>query len=68
MDEVDIETLVATAKAKVLAYMEPEVREDLERLAAQRNRSMSNLIETLVIDEIRRAIESGELAAKNSTQ
>ncbi|WOB41728.1 ribbon-helix-helix protein, CopG family [Thermoleptolyngbya oregonensis NK1-22] len=52
---------MATSKAKVMAYIEPELKEDLERLADVRNRSISNLLETLIRDEIERAKSTGEL-------
>ncbi|GAB4469474.1 MAG: hypothetical protein OHK0037_27730 [Elainellaceae cyanobacterium] len=63
---MDIESLagselVATSKAKVMAYIEPELKEDLERLADVRNRSISNLLETLIRDEIEQAKTTGEL-------
>jgi len=63
---MDIESLtgseiVATSKAKVFAYIEPELKEELERLADVRNRSISNLMETLIRDELERARLSGEL-------
>lgn len=44
-----------------MAYIEPELKEDLERLADVRNRSISNLLETLIRDEIERAKSTGEL-------
>ncbi|HIK39970.1 hypothetical protein [Thermoleptolyngbya sp. M55_K2018_002] len=52
---------MATSKAKVMAYIEPELKEDLERLADVHNRSISNLLETLIRDEIERAKSTGEL-------
>ena len=55
------DNLVTTTKAKAMILMKPEVKADLERLAKARNRSMSNLVETLVMEEIERAKESGEL-------
>ena len=53
--------LVTTTKAKAMILMKQEVKADLERLAKARNRSMSNLVETLIMEEIARAKESGEL-------
>lgn len=62
MSEQDLmNTFVATSKAKLFAYLDPELKDDLERLADARNRSLSNLVETLVREEIDRARQSGEL-------
>ncbi len=52
---------VATSKAKLFAYISHEDKADLEQLAQIRNRSVSNLIETLVKDEIAKAKAAGEL-------
>jgi hypothetical protein len=52
---------VATSKAKLFAYVTHRDKADLERLADLRNRSVSNLIETLVKEEIARAKAAGEL-------
>jgi predicted transcriptional regulator len=54
-----------------MAYIEPELKEDLERLADVRNRSISNLLETLIRDEIDRmsqtqAAECVELSERNA--
>lgn len=56
--------VVPTNKAKVFAYIEPELKEKLERLAERRNRSISNLLETLIREEIEQAEEKGELNEK----
>ena len=53
--------VVATNKAKLIAYVSHADKADLERLAEIRLRSLSNLIEAMVRDEIRKAKESGEL-------
>jgi len=55
---------VATNKAKVFAYIDPELKEGLEQLAERRNRSVSNLVETLIQQEIEKAKEAGELNGK----
>jgi hypothetical protein len=52
---------VPTDKAKVFGYIEPELKKKLERLADRRNRSISNMIETLIREEVEKAEESGEL-------
>lgn len=53
--------IVPTSKAKVFAYIQNELKEDLERLAEVRNRSISNLLETLIKAEVDQAKASGEL-------
>ncbi len=57
---------MATDKARLVAYCSPEVKEKLERLAELRFRSVSNLIEVLVVEEVTRAETSGELPPKKS--
>lgn len=52
---------VTTDKTRISVYLEPSLKEDLERLAKLRKRSMSNLIEVLCESEIDRAKESGEM-------
>jgi hypothetical protein len=52
---------VATDKARLVAYCEPVIKEKLEKLAALRIRSLSNLVESIVIDAIAAAEEAGEL-------
>ena len=58
---VQNQTTVATNKAKLFAYVSHADKADLERLAEIRLRSLSNLIEAIVRDEIKKAKESGEL-------
>ena len=55
------ESTVTTNKLKAIILLKKEVKRDLERLSKSRNRSMSNLVETLIMDEIKQAKESGEL-------
>jgi hypothetical protein len=45
----------------LVAYCEPVIKEKLEKLAALRIRSLSNLVESIVIDAIAAAEEAGEL-------
>jgi predicted transcriptional regulator len=52
---------VATNKARLVAYCDPEVKEKLEKLAELRLRSLSNLIESVLADEVAEAESSGEL-------
>ena len=52
---------VATNKARLVTYCEPEVKEKLERLAEAQLRSLSNLIEKILVDEVNRAEATGEL-------
>lgn len=61
-----IESLVATEKARIVSYIDPDAKKDLEALASKRNRSMSNLLETLIYEEIQRAKESGELPSRSN--
>lgn len=55
---------VATNKARLVAYCDPEIKEKLERLAETRLRSLSNLIESVLVEEVAKAEASGELAPK----
>jgi predicted transcriptional regulator len=52
---------VATNKARLVAYCEPEIKEKLEKLAEARLRSLSNLIESVLVEEIAKAEANGEL-------
>lgn len=56
-----IDINVATNKARLVAYCEPEIKEKLERLAEQRLRSLSNLIESILVEEVAKAEATGEL-------
>lgn len=55
---------VATNKARLVAYCDPEIKEKLERLAELRLRSLSNLIESVLVEEVAKAEASGELPTK----
>lgn len=55
---------VATDKAKLFAYVEPALKDKIERLAETRLRSVSNLVESVMADEIRKAERSGELPSE----
>lgn len=51
---------LATSKNKVNTYLDDDVKEDAQRLASARSRSLSNLIEALLIREIKKAKAEGE--------
>ncbi len=53
---------MAPQKTKVMTYIDSDLREELERLAEIRNRSLSNLLETLIQAEIKQAKITGELS------
>ena len=53
---------MATDKAKLMVYMEPPYKEGLSVLAAAENRSMSNYVETLIIEAVNKAAEEGRIA------
>ena len=55
------QNIVATNKARIVAYCEPEIKEKLEKLAEVRLRSLSNLIESVLVEEIAKAEARGEL-------
>lgn len=57
---------VATNKARLVAYCEPEIKAKLERLAEQRLRSLSNLIESILVEEVAKAEATGELKPEKS--
>lgn len=59
---------VATNKARLVAYCEPEIKEKLERLAELRLRSLSNLIESVLAEEVARAEANGELSSETSNK
>jgi len=52
---------VATDKSRIVTYCTDEMKRKLERLAALRFRSVSNLVEAALAEEIARAESSGEL-------
>ncbi|HZG40475.1 MAG TPA: hypothetical protein VEZ50_17495 [Nodosilinea sp.] len=52
---------MATDKAKLMVYMDQPYKEGLAKLAAAQNRSMSNYVETLIIEAVEAAIASGEI-------
>jgi len=56
---------VATNKARLVAYCDPEIKEKLEKLAEGRLRSLSNLIESILVEEVTKAEATGELPSKS---
>jgi hypothetical protein len=53
---------VATDKAKLFAYVDPALKAKIEKLAEARLRSVSNLVESVMAEEVARAEQSGELS------
>lgn len=60
------DSCMATDKAKLMVYLDPSYKEWLGKLAAAQNRSMSNYVETLIIETVDKAIQSGELPPMES--
>ena len=52
---------VATNKARLVAYCDPEIKEKLERLAEARLRSLRNLLESVLVEEVARAEANNEI-------
>ena len=52
---------MATDKAKLFAYVDHTLKAKIEKLADQRLRSVSNLVESVMAEEVARAERSGEL-------
>ncbi|NEO87913.1 MAG: GIY-YIG nuclease family protein [Spirulina sp. SIO3F2] len=50
-----------TSKYPIVFYTNSQTKELLDRLSKKRNRSISNLMETLAIQEVEAAQESGEI-------
>jgi predicted transcriptional regulator len=51
-----------TKKPKLSVYLPDDLKEAVSRLSESRNRSVNNLIETVLREEIKRAIASGEIS------
>ncbi len=60
-EENAYDSCMATDKAKLMVYLDPSYKEWLGKLAAAQNRSMSNYVETLIIETVDKAVQSGEL-------
>lgn len=52
---------VPTDKAKVATYIDQELKEKLERLAASEDRSVSNFLERLIKQAVEQAENEGRL-------
>lgn len=52
---------MATKRPRLVVYLTDDVKQRFEELAEKRNRSASNLAETLIMKEIWQAEQSGEL-------
>ena len=59
---------MATDKAKLMVYVDLAYKEGLGKLAAMENRSMSNFVETLIIDAVDRAIAEGKIKPTETSQ
>ena len=59
---------VATKKPRVVVYLDESLKDLLEALADKRNRSVSNLLETLAKQEVEQAKVSGELNSRSAYQ
>ena len=53
--------VMPTDKAKLFAYVDPSLKAKIERLADLRLRSVSNLVESVMAEEVARAEKSGEI-------
>lgn len=53
---------VATKKPRVVVYLDESLKQMVEDLADKRNRSVSNLLETLAKEEVEQAKARGELS------
>ncbi|PZO36918.1 MAG: hypothetical protein DCF17_16635 [Shackletoniella antarctica] len=52
---------MATDKAKLMVYMDQPYKDGLAKLAAAQNRSMSNYVETLIMEAVEAAIAAGDI-------
>ena len=62
LNESAYDLAMATDKAKLMVYMDQPTKEGLAKLAAAQNRSMSNYVETLIIEAVEAAIANGEIS------
>jgi predicted transcriptional regulator len=49
------------AKVSLNVRIEQEIREQLQRLAKEENRTLSNLVETVLLDYVQRKCQTGKL-------
>ena len=52
---------VPTKNPRVVVYLSPELKADLEALAEKENRSVSNLLETVAKEVVAKAKQEGRL-------
>ncbi|MEM7066775.1 MAG: hypothetical protein AAF572_26865 [Cyanobacteria bacterium P01_B01_bin.77] len=55
-------------RPRLIVYLTPDVKERYEQLAKLRNRTASNLTETLILKAIWEAEQSGELSPADDTK
>ena len=58
---------MATDKEKVGIYISSDVKQGIDKLCEIRKRSLSNLIEVVLAEELQRAVASGELPSIDSS-
>lgn len=61
MKAMSQEIAVVTKKPRIVVYVSEELKDRLEALALKRNRTVSNLLATLAMDEVETAREKGEI-------
>jgi len=61
------EPAMPTDKAKLMVYLDPNYKDGLGQLPALENRSMSNYVETLIIEAVDKAIQSGKIKPVNES-
>ena len=49
------------AKKRMSLYLTPSLKEDLEKLAKARSRTISNTVEVLVLEAVEKAKKQGEI-------
>lgn len=63
-----VSNAVPTKRPRVVVYLTDELKDDLERLAFKRNRSVSNLLETLAKEEVEKAKAGNELSEDDRSE
>ena len=59
---------MVTKRPRLVVYLTDDVKQQFEQLAELRNRSASNLAETLIMKELWEAEKSGELPTKQNKE
>lgn len=57
---------VATDKARIVTYCDPQVKAKLEALADSRMRTLSNLVETILVKAVAEAEATDELETQQA--